>query len=138
MFLASVAALTDPRGAQEPDIRSRCSCRPPLTDLLTSGNMPTQRAKWTAPAPEAVARVLGGIALEVGGAAWRPPPPYDRLIAVLSQLDPAELDPLRGRDHRDGPGFGHEKRNTLPTSRFKAVTPETLEPLSPPTRPSWQ
>ncbi len=86
-----------------------------LADLLTSGNMHTQWAKWTAPAPEAVTRVLGRIALEVGGAAWWRPP-YDRLIAVLSQLDPAELDPLRGRDHRGVPGFGHENRNTLPTS----------------------
>lgn len=90
-FEECVGELTDPRGSQGRWYPLSVFVAVALAGLLSGGNTPAQWARWAADAPDAVVRVLGGIGLEVGGAAWWSLPSYNRLVEVLSGLDPAEL-----------------------------------------------
>lgn len=90
-FEARVARLTDPRGVQGRCYLLSVFVAVALAELLCGKNTPAQWARWAADAPEAVVRTLSGIGLEVGGASWWSLPSYNRLIEVLSQLDPDEL-----------------------------------------------
>lgn len=90
-FEECVAELTDPRGAQGRCYPLSVFVAVALAGLLTGGNTPVQWARWAAEAPDAVVRVLGGIGIEVAGAAWWSLPSYNRLVEVLSGLDPDEL-----------------------------------------------
>lgn len=90
-FEACVARLTDPRGVQGRWYPMSVFVAVALAGLLCGKNTPAQWARWAADAPEAVVRALGGIGLEVGGASWWSLPSYNRLVEVLSQLDPDEL-----------------------------------------------
>ncbi|MCH7229712.1 ISAs1 family transposase [Glycomyces sp. L485] len=83
--------MSDPRGAQGRCYPLAVFVAVALAGLLCGRNTPAQWARWAADAPDAVVRALGGIGLEVGGAAWWSLPSYNRLIEVLSGLDPDEL-----------------------------------------------
>ncbi|MFG3340656.1 ISAs1 family transposase [Glycomyces sp. NPDC048151] len=86
-----MAELTDPRGVQGRCYPLSVFVAVALAGLLCGRNTPAEWARWAADAPDAVVRALGGIGLEVGGAAWWSLPSYNRLIEVLSLLDAAEL-----------------------------------------------
>lgn len=90
-FEECVAELTDPRGAQGRWYPLSVFVAVALAGLLCGRNTPAAWARWAADAPEAVARALGGIGIEVGGASWWSLPSYNRLIEVLSLLDADEV-----------------------------------------------
>ncbi|MEU6858199.1 ISAs1 family transposase [Glycomyces sp. NPDC046736] len=90
-FEECAAELTDPRG-----MRGRCYplsvfVAVALAGLLCGRNTPLEWARWAGEAPEVVVRALGGIGIEVGGVSWWSLPSYNRLVEVLSGLDPVEL-----------------------------------------------
>lgn len=69
-FEECVAELSDPRGAQGRCYPLAVFVAVALAGLLCGRNTPAQWARWAADAPDVVVRTLGGIGLEVGGAAW--------------------------------------------------------------------
>lgn len=90
-FEECVAELTDPRGEQGRWYRLEVFLAVALAGLLCGRNTPAEWARWAADAPDAVVRALCGIGIEVGGAAWWSLPSYNRLVEVLSLLDPGEV-----------------------------------------------
>ncbi|WP_169732021.1 ISAs1 family transposase [Glycomyces arizonensis] len=105
-FEECVAELTDPRGMQGRCYPLSVFVAVALAGLLCGRNTPLEWAGWAEDAPEEVVKALGGIGLEVGGASWWSLPSYNRMVEVLSLLDPDEVARFASRivPAHEGPG----------------------------------